>query len=86
MKGMTYQASLLFTIFVEVTEEGNLIGRCHEIPMAVGKGKTLQELRRNMADAISLTRVSPHELSRTYPSSYIAQTPIKSFILKSGDT
>ena len=46
---MTHRASLLFTIFVEVTEEGNLVGRCLEISKAVGTGKTLQELRRNIA-------------------------------------
>ena len=54
------QASLLFTIFVDVTEEGDLIGRCLEIE-AVGRGRTLLELRRNMADAISLPQVSRHE-------------------------
>jgi len=44
---------LLFTIFLEVIEEGDLVGRCLEIPRTVGNGKTLKELRRNMAEVIS---------------------------------
>lgn len=61
MGGITHRASLLFTIFVEVTEEGNLVGRCLEIPKAVGTGKTLQELRRNIAKIISLIQGSMSE-------------------------
>jgi predicted RNase H-like HicB family nuclease len=54
--------SLLFTIFVEVTEDGDLVGRCLEIPRTICSGKILEELRKNMADAISLAQVSRHEL------------------------
>jgi len=61
VSGITQQASLLFTIFVTVTKEGNLVGRCLEIPKAVGIGKTLQKLRKSMANAISLTQVSMSE-------------------------
>jgi len=55
------QPRLLFTIFIEDTEEGDLGGRCLEIPRAVGNGKILQELRRNMADVISLVQKSMFE-------------------------
>ena len=41
--------------------EGDLVGRCLEMPRAVGNGKTLQELRRNMADVISLVQNSMSE-------------------------
>ena len=52
---------MLFTIFVEVTEGGDLVGRCLELPKAISNGKTLQELRGNMSDVISLIQQSIHE-------------------------
>lgn len=57
MEGIVYQTSLLFTIFVEITKERNLVGRCLEIPMAIIRGKILQQLRRNVAEALSLIQV-----------------------------
>ena len=52
---------MLFTLFVGVTEGGDLVGRCLELPKAISNGKTLQELRRNMSDVISLIQETIHE-------------------------
>jgi predicted RNase H-like HicB family nuclease len=42
---------------VRVTEEkddGGFSGQCVELPEAISKGKTLEELRQNMKEAIEL--------------------------------
>jgi predicted RNase H-like HicB family nuclease len=52
---------LLYTILVEVTEEGDLVGRCLDLPKAISNGKTLQELRRNMAGVLSFIQGSIYE-------------------------
>ncbi|MBF0592218.1 MAG: type II toxin-antitoxin system HicB family antitoxin [Nitrospirae bacterium] len=42
-----------FTVIIEREDEW-YIGYCLEIPGANGQGKTLQECRQNVADAIAL--------------------------------
>ena len=39
---------------VRKEEEGGFSARCVEIPAAITQGDTIEELKRNMADAISL--------------------------------
>jgi predicted RNase H-like HicB family nuclease len=44
-----------FTILYEVEKEvGGYSGRCLEIPGAISEGETLEELKANMIDAITL--------------------------------
>jgi predicted RNase H-like HicB family nuclease len=44
-----------FTIIYKVDEEvGGYSGQCLEIPGAISEGETLEELRTNMIDAITL--------------------------------
>ena len=77
------QSSLLFTIFIEVTKGGDLVGRCLEIPRAVGSGKSLQELRRNMADVISLVqKFISEEVPTTLSNNFIERSATASQCLQ----
>jgi predicted RNase H-like HicB family nuclease len=60
-RGNNLLTELLFTIFIRVTERGDLVGTCLEVPEAISKGKTLEELRKNMAKAISLIQKSVYK-------------------------
>jgi predicted RNase H-like HicB family nuclease len=43
-----------FTIYYKKEEEGGYSGQCVELPGAISQGETLEELKENMKDAISL--------------------------------
>jgi predicted RNase H-like HicB family nuclease len=43
-----------FTVLWEKEEVGGYSGRCLEMPGAISEGETLEELRANMYDAITL--------------------------------
>ena len=43
-----------FTIRYNEEEEGGFSGQCMELPGAISQGDTLEELKENMKDAISL--------------------------------
>jgi len=43
-----------FTIRYQDEEDGGYSGQCLEIPGAISQGETLEELKENMKDAISL--------------------------------
>lgn len=43
-----------FTIRYNEEEEGGFSGQCLELPGAISQGETLEELKENMKDAISL--------------------------------
>jgi predicted RNase H-like HicB family nuclease len=43
-----------FTIRYDEEEDGGYSGQCLEIPGAISQGETLEELKENMKDAISL--------------------------------
>ncbi len=43
-----------FTIRYQEEEDGGYSGQCLEIPGAISQGETLEELKENMKDAISL--------------------------------
>ncbi len=43
-----------YTIFYHEEEEGGFSGRCLEIPAAISQGETLEELKKNMKEAILL--------------------------------
>lgn len=50
-----------FTIKVEKAPEGGFSGRCLELPGAISEGETMDELRANMTEAISLVLESIEE-------------------------
>lgn len=43
-----------FTIKVQQAPEGGFSGRCLELSGAISEGETIEELKSNMAEAISL--------------------------------
>ncbi len=43
-----------FTIYYRKEEEGGYSGRCIELPAAISQGETLEELKKNMTEAILL--------------------------------
>ena len=43
-----------YTIIIEKNANGWYTGQCEQIPEAISQGKTLEELKENMADAIKM--------------------------------
>ena len=43
-----------FTIIIEEPKGGGFSGQCKELPTAISQGKTLEELKENMKNAIEL--------------------------------
>jgi predicted RNase H-like HicB family nuclease len=54
-----------FTIKYQEEEDGGYSGQCLEIPGAISQGDTLEELKENMKDAISLILESIKEEANT---------------------
>jgi len=48
MKGLNY------TAIIEKSEDGYYVGQVQEIPEAIAQGKTIDELKQNLADALHL--------------------------------
>ncbi len=44
-----------FTITVQKEDEGGYSGQCLEIPGAISQGESLEELKKNMKEAIQLS-------------------------------
>jgi len=44
-----------FTAIVEPGEKGWLVGQIKEVPAAISQGKTLEELKASLIDAVQLT-------------------------------
>jgi predicted RNase H-like HicB family nuclease len=53
-----------YHILVRGAEEGGYTGKCLELPGAISEGETLEELKANMAEAISLIQESIIEEAR----------------------
>ena len=43
-----------YTIMISKEKEGGYSGRCLELPAAISQGETIEELRKNMSEAIQL--------------------------------
>ena len=43
-----------FTAIIESAEEGGYIAYCPEVPGANGQGETIEEAKKNLAEAIAL--------------------------------
>lgn len=54
-----------FTVRYQEEEDGGDSGQCLEIPGAISQGETLEELKENMKDAISLILESIKEEADT---------------------
>lgn len=46
--------SLRYTVIVEPEDEGGFSGQCLELPSAISQGETIEELEKNMKEAIDL--------------------------------
>lgn len=55
-----------FTIIIQEDPEGGYTGRCMELRGAISEGRTIEELRRNMTEAIQLVLESLEEDARKY--------------------
>lgn len=55
-----------FTIIIQEDPEGGYTGRCLELRGAISEGKTLEELRKNMTEAIELVLESLEEDAKKY--------------------
>ena len=53
-----------YTILYESEEEGGYSGRCLELPAAISQGETLEELKRNMTEAVELVLEHYQEISK----------------------
>jgi len=42
------------TAIIEKSEDGFFVGQIEEIPSAISQGKTIEELKENLVDAVSL--------------------------------
>ncbi len=43
-----------FTIRIQKSQEGGYTGQCLELPGAISEGETIDELKKNMTEAIEL--------------------------------
>ena len=43
-----------YTIIIEKNANGWYTGQCEQVPEAISQGATIEELKENMADAISM--------------------------------
>lgn len=50
-----------FTAVIESAEEGGFVAFCPELPGANGQGETVQEAKRNLAEAIELILMDRRE-------------------------
>ena len=50
-----------FTIRVQKAPEGGYAGQCLELPGAISEGETIEELKKNMTEAIELVLESLDE-------------------------
>jgi predicted RNase H-like HicB family nuclease len=54
MKTTHKEGNRKFTILIQAESEGGYSGQCLEIPGAISQGDTLEELKKNMKEAIQL--------------------------------
>ena len=43
-----------YTAIIEKSEDGYYVGQLQEVPEAIAQGKTIEELKRNLSDALIL--------------------------------
>ncbi|RYE19272.1 MAG: type II toxin-antitoxin system HicB family antitoxin [Sphingobacteriaceae bacterium] len=63
-----------FTAVIEKGENGWLVGQVEEIPAALAQGKTVEELKANLLDALKLILEVNKELTE---KEYIGKTIMK---------
>ena len=52
-----------FTALIEKGENGFYVGQVEEVPEAISQGKTIEELKANLSDAIKMVFEAKKELT-----------------------
>jgi len=63
-----------FTAIIEKGEDGWFVGQVEELPAAISQGKTIEELKGNLLDAVRLLLDTNKEITE---KEYIGKTIIK---------
>ncbi|HTD41921.1 MAG TPA: type II toxin-antitoxin system HicB family antitoxin [Mucilaginibacter sp.] len=63
-----------FTAIIEKGENGWFVGQVEELPAAISQGKTIEELKENLIDALKLLLDTNKELTE---KEYLGRTTIK---------
>ncbi|WP_426668643.1 type II toxin-antitoxin system HicB family antitoxin [Mucilaginibacter sp. McL0603] len=63
-----------FTAVIEKGENGWFVGQVEELPAAISQGKTIEELKKNLLDAIKLLLDANKEITE---KEYLGKTIIK---------
>ena len=69
-----YFWSMKFTAIIEKGENGWFVGQVEELPAAISQGKTIEELKENLIDALKLLLDTNKELTE---KEYLGRTTIK---------
>ena len=54
-----------FTAIIEKSEDGWYVGQLEELPEVISQGRTLQELKQNLQDALDLVIANAREATRS---------------------
>ncbi|MDR3696410.1 type II toxin-antitoxin system HicB family antitoxin [Mucilaginibacter sp.] len=63
-----------FTAIIEKGENGWLVGQVEEVPAAMSQGKTIDELKENLLDALRMILDTNKEITE---KEYLGKTTIK---------
>jgi predicted RNase H-like HicB family nuclease len=53
---------LKLTALIEKSEDGWYVGQVEEMPAAISQGKTIEEVKNNLSDAVKLLMITNREL------------------------
>ncbi|MGA8081102.1 MAG: type II toxin-antitoxin system HicB family antitoxin [Candidatus Nitrosopolaris sp.] len=54
-----------YHILIKTSPEGGYTGQCLELPGAISEGETLEELQRNIAEAIDLVQEEIRHMAKS---------------------
>jgi len=67
-----------FTAIIEKSEDGWFVGQIEEMPAAISQGRTLEELRVNLLDAINLLfETNKIEVEKEYVGKEVLRESLK---------
>ncbi|MBL4587642.1 MAG: type II toxin-antitoxin system HicB family antitoxin [Flavobacteriales bacterium] len=67
-----------FTAIIEKSKDGWFVGQIEEVPAAISQGKTIEELRSNLLDALNLLFESNKiEVEKEYAGKQVTRESLK---------
>jgi len=67
-----------FTAIIERSEDGWYVGQVEEVPAAISQGRTIEELRANLLDALTLLfETNKQEVEKEYEGKDVLREPLK---------